>query len=191
MERDVENGRDRVSDSDPVGASAREGEADSNPPARGSAPAGPACPACGSTRYRDLHHDENVRRYQCADLKCMETYSVSARTGAHIERERAAIVPDEGGGDMKCAKCERTFDKQGWLERHEAKCSGGEGKVKKPKKVKAVARLSIPDQPDCATLSRPTVADEILVMLDEREADLKADLEKIEVVRRAIREVSR
>lgn len=198
MERDAADQNDRVSN-DPVGEGER-GRAGSTPLALGSSPARPApvCPECGSTRYRELHHDSDVRRYECGNMKCMQSFSVSVRTGAHIERERAAIVPNEGGGDMKCAKCERTFGKQGWLERHEAKCSGGEAKVKKPKKVKAAievksSSVTVEPHEDPAPKKIPSIQKTILESLDEQEGVLRYQLAEIVAIRKAIKsaEVSR
>ena len=106
---------------------AREGEADSNPHARGSASSAlsPTCPKCGGKKFRPLNSSDTHQRFECSDFNCMETFAVPiagamAALAARKEEEEANSM-----ADLNCAKYGRTFVHPKRLTTHAAKCTGG------------------------------------------------------------------
>lgn len=129
-------------------------------PSAGSPPAWPVCPECGSTRYRELHHTDTIRRYECGNMKCMESYAIPVRTGDSIDAARPEpeeLIHEkeaEQMANLKCPKCGQGFTKQGWLERHAAKCdwSGApeiRGMERMTKRLRKQVRPQVPgvDEP--------------------------------------------
>jgi ribosomal protein S27AE len=160
----------------------------------------PACPHCGGGQVRELHHSPPIYRYECGKLECMKAFEVVRGHAEPPPPEEARLVAFEKGvvvGKPSCGKCGKTFRFNAWRARHEKTCGGGKPKRPLNRAPRNASRraldIHVAEQPAGVPVaptgrSRPSILAEVMLLLDEREAELRKELVELSAFRERLGE---